>query len=80
MAQAVSCARKECGVAHIAFIRLFQAGLEIPSSSIRPYRLLEEIRDGAYAYYNALLDSLNSVAHVLELELRQQLMLEKSQD
>ncbi len=64
----------------IAFTRLSQAGLEIPEHQrveepeLRLYRLLEETREGAYAYYNALLDSLNSFCNALELRQRQRLM------
>jgi hypothetical protein len=62
----------------IAHSRLSQAGLEIPEHQrveepeLTLYALLEETREGAYAYYNALLDSLNSFCNALEL--RQRLM------
>lgn len=58
----------------IAFTRLSQAGLEIPEHQpvkepeLMLYRTLENTRDGAYAYYNAVLDSLNSFCNALELK------------
>jgi hypothetical protein len=57
----------------IASIRLAEAGLEIPSQPLAPepelalYAYLQGDRDDAYAYYNALLGSLNSFCTALEL-------------
>jgi hypothetical protein len=57
----------------IASIRLAQAGLEIPDQplAIEPeltlYAKLQTEREDAYAYYNALLCSLNSFCSALEL-------------
>lgn len=68
----------------IAFTRLSQAGLEIPEHQrvkepeLTLYRILEDQREGAYAYYNAVLDSLNSFCNALEL--RQRLMRAQSQN
>ncbi|MEL6353547.1 MAG: hypothetical protein AAFR58_17625 [Cyanobacteria bacterium J06627_28] len=56
----------------IASIRLSNAGLTFPKShlALEPeltlYRQLEQERDDAYAYYNALLNSLNSFCNALE--------------
>ena len=57
----------------IASIRLTKAGLDIPRSHLMPepelrlYARLQEEKDDAYSYYNALLDSLNSFCNALEL-------------
>ena len=57
----------------IASIRLTEAGLEIPKKNLMPepeltlYDHLQNERDDAYPYYNALLDSLNSFCNALEL-------------
>lgn len=57
----------------IASTRLTQAGLEFPKSHLMPepelalYNRLQTERDDAYPYYNALLNSLNSFCHALEL-------------
>jgi hypothetical protein len=56
----------------IASIRLAAAGLEIPQEYLASepelvlYAHLQTERDDAYAYYNALLDSLNSFCSALE--------------
>jgi hypothetical protein len=56
----------------IASIRLTAAGLDIPKDrlALEPelalYARLQEERDDAYPYYNALLDSLNSFCNALE--------------
>jgi hypothetical protein len=56
----------------IASTRLTAAGLEIPQEclALEPelvlYAHLQTERDDAYAYYNALLDSLNSFCSALE--------------
>jgi hypothetical protein len=56
----------------IASIRLTAAGLEIPKECLASepelvlYAHLQTERDDAYAYYNALLDSLNSFCSALE--------------
>lgn len=57
----------------IASTRLATAGLDFPKENLLPepelilYDRLQHERDDAYAYYNALLDSLNSFCHALEL-------------
>ena len=57
----------------IASTRLSTAGLEFPTDNLLPepeltlYDRLQHERDDAYAYYNALLNSLNSFCHALEL-------------
>jgi hypothetical protein len=58
----------------IASTRLTEAGLDIPQPDLmlsEPelalYEHLENERDDAYSYYNALLDSLNSFCTALEL-------------
>lgn len=59
-----------------AFTRLTNAGLVIPKANLTPdpeltlYAQLENERDDAYPYYNALLDSLNSFCNALELKSR----------
>jgi hypothetical protein len=60
----------------IAYTRLIEAGLDIPKSNLAPepelalYARLQEERDDAYPYYNALLDSLNSFCNALELSYK----------
>jgi hypothetical protein len=57
----------------IASIRLTAAGLDIPKADLAPepelalYALLQNERDDAYSYYNALLNRLNSFCCALEL-------------
>jgi hypothetical protein len=57
----------------IASIRLAEAGLEIPDQPLASepeltlYAKLQTEREDAYAYYNALLRSLNSFCSALEL-------------
>jgi hypothetical protein len=61
----------------IASIRLAAAGLNIPKGSLalEPelalYEYLQKNRDDAYAYYNALLNSLNSFCSALELKSKE---------
>lgn len=61
----------------IASTRLANAGLEFPTDCLASepeltlYAQLEDIRDDAYPYYNALLDSLNSFCNALEQRHRQ---------
>jgi hypothetical protein len=56
----------------IASRRLTAAGLEFPKAHLLPepeltlYDRLQEEQDDAYAYYNALLNSLNSFCNALE--------------
>ncbi|MEL6468573.1 MAG: hypothetical protein AAFQ74_02515 [Cyanobacteria bacterium J06623_4] len=56
----------------IASTRLANAGLKFPTKGLTPepeltlYSQLENTRDDAYPYYNALLDSLNSFCNALE--------------
>jgi hypothetical protein len=56
----------------IASIRLRDAGLEFPWENLAKepelalYALLEDDREDAYAYYNALLKRLVSFCHALE--------------
>lgn len=58
----------------IASPRLSWAGLVIPDHKpveepeLTLYSLLEEEREDAYAYYNALLGSLNSFCNALDLK------------
>ncbi len=60
----------------IASIRLAEAGLEIPNQRLASepelalYAHLQTDRDDAYAYYNALLNSLNSFCAALELNAK----------
>ena len=60
----------------IASTRLATAGLDFPKQNLLPepeltlYDRLQHERDDAYAYYNALLDSLNSFCHALELDYK----------
>jgi hypothetical protein len=57
----------------IAATRLSEAGLDFPKDrlAIEPeltlYEHLQEERDDAYSYYNALLNRLNSFCNALEL-------------
>ena len=57
----------------IARTRLSNAGLDIPKATfitepeLTLYAQLEDERDDAYPYYNALLNSLNSFCNALEL-------------
>jgi hypothetical protein len=58
----------------IASTRLTEAGLDIPKESLATepelalYDYLQNERDDAYSYYNALLNSLNSFCAALELK------------
>jgi hypothetical protein len=57
----------------IAATRLTAAGLDIPRDRLDPepelslYGRLQDEREDAYPYYNALLSSLNSFCNALEL-------------
>ncbi len=57
----------------IASTRLTEAGLNFPKSHLTPepelilYDRLQNQREDAYSYYNALLSSLNSFCNALEL-------------
>jgi hypothetical protein len=57
----------------IASTRLTEAGLDIPKETLATepelalYDHLQNERDDAYSYYNALLNSLNSFCAALEL-------------
>jgi len=57
----------------IASMRLTKAGLDVPKShlvaepEITLYAILQNDRNDAYPYYNALLDSLNSFCNALEI-------------
>lgn len=57
----------------IAATRLSECGLDIPKEHLEPepeltlYARLQDERDDAYPYYNALLDRLNSFCNALEL-------------
>jgi hypothetical protein len=63
----------------IAATRLSTAGLDIPSYCLAPepeltlYARLQDERDDAYPYYNALLGSLNSFCNALELSYKYKL-------
>ncbi|MFN6539725.1 MAG: hypothetical protein RM021_025715 [Nostoc sp. EkiNYC01] len=60
----------------IAAERLTEAGLDIPKDHLAPepelalYARLQNERDDAYLYYNALLNSLNSFCNALELSYK----------
>jgi hypothetical protein len=60
----------------IASIRLAEAGLKIPNwpltsePELALYACLQGDREDAYAYYNALLGSLNSFCTALELKAK----------
>ncbi len=60
----------------IASIRLRQAGLNIPEERLHKepeltlYRYLQQDRSDAYAYYNALLNTLNSFCLALEMKAK----------
>ena len=57
----------------IAATRLTEAGLDIPQAHLAPepeltlYAHLQDEREDAYPYYNALLNRLNSFCNALEL-------------
>ena len=57
----------------IAATRLTEAGLDIPQAHLAPepeltlYAYLQDEREDAYPYYNALLNRLNSFCNALEL-------------
>jgi hypothetical protein len=60
----------------IAVTRLTEAGLDIPKDHLASepeltlYARLQDERDDAYPYYNALLDRLNSFCNALELSYK----------
>lgn len=60
----------------IAATRLTEAGLNIPKGLLAPepeltlYARLQDERNDAYLYYNALLRSLNSFCNALELSYK----------
>ncbi|HYW20374.1 MAG TPA: hypothetical protein VE956_13900 [Nodularia sp. (in: cyanobacteria)] len=62
----------------IASTRLTEAGLDIPKNHLAPepeltlYANLQDQRDDAYVYYNALLNQLNSFCNALELSYKYQ--------
>jgi hypothetical protein len=62
----------------IASVRLTAAGLDIPKKplmlepELALYTHLQNERDDAYSYYNALLNSLNSFCNALELKSKYQ--------
>jgi hypothetical protein len=57
----------------IASNRLTEGGLDVPKDRLASdpeltlYALLEDERNDAYSYYNALLDRLNSFCNALEI-------------
>jgi hypothetical protein len=59
----------------IAATRLIELGLDFPKDHLAPepeltlYALLQDERDDAYYYYNALLNRLSSFCNALELGL-----------
>jgi len=63
-------------LAAIASTRLTEAGLDIPKNHLAPepeltlYALLQDEREDAYVYYNALLNQLNSFCNALELSYK----------
>ena len=60
----------------IASTRLSEAGLDIPKDHLAPepeltlYANLQDKREDAYSYYNALLNQLNSFCNALELNYK----------
>jgi hypothetical protein len=60
----------------IAATRLTEAGLDVPKAHLAAepeltlYALLQNERDDAYLYYNALLNRLNSFCNALELSYK----------
>lgn len=66
----------------IASTRLTNAGLQFPTKHLAPepeltlYAHLENTRDDAYPYYNALLDSLNSFCNALEQRAKANTVIE----
>jgi hypothetical protein len=62
----------------IASIRLTEAGLDIPQQplvsepELALYAYLQNERDDAYSYYNALLNSLDSFCAALEMKSKYQ--------
>ena len=62
----------------IASVRLTEAGLDIPKEPLASepelslYAHLQNEREDAYSYYNALLSSLNSFCTALELKSKYQ--------
>ena len=60
----------------IASTRLTEAGLDIAKNHLPPepeltlYALLQDEREDAYVYYNALLNQLNSFCNALELSYK----------
>lgn len=60
----------------IAATRLTEAGLDVPKDRLDSepeltlYARLQDERDDAYLYYNALLNSLNSFCNALELSYK----------
>lgn len=62
----------------IASMRLTAAGLDVPKDhlvtepELTSYGLLQDERDDAYLYYNAVLNSLNSFCNALEFSRRTQ--------
>jgi hypothetical protein len=62
----------------IAATRLTEAGLDIPKDRLAPepeltlYARLQDERDDAYAYYNALLRRLSSFCNALEMTIKTQ--------
>ena len=60
----------------IASTRLTEAGLDIPKDHLSPepeltlYANLQNKREDAYVYYNALLNQLNSFCNALELSYK----------
>jgi hypothetical protein len=62
----------------LASVRLTAAGLDIPQTplisepELALYAHLQNERDDAYYYYNALLNSLNSFCNALELKSKYQ--------
>jgi hypothetical protein len=65
----------------IAATRLTEAGLEVPKDHLAPepeltlYTRLQDEREDAYLYYNALLNSLNSFCNALELSYKYKLSI-----
>jgi hypothetical protein len=60
----------------IASTRLTEAGLDIPKDHLSPepeltlYANLQDKREDAYVYYNALLNQLNSFCNALEVSYK----------
>ena len=68
--------RSHSSLVAIAATRLTEAGLDIskyhlvPEPELTLYARLQDERENAYLYYNALLDRLNSFCNALEISYK----------